>query len=141
MEAAAEFPDPHDGWLIARLRAMPRRRLEDLLMDRRLRDLDVTGLVDHLERLEAEVATLQAKLATDERPPGHVLFFPTPGGYAIVEADEQPPPIGQLLILDDGCFRVQRLGRSPFPLDHRPCLFLEAEGTEPQARMRVPVGS
>jgi hypothetical protein len=127
MEAAAEFHDPHDGWLITRLRGMPRRRLEDLLLDRRLRHLDIGGLVDHLERLEAEIATLQAKLTTDERPPGHVLFLPTPAGYAIIEADEQPPPIGQLLILDDGCFRVHRVGRSPFPRDRRPCLFLEAE--------------
>jgi hypothetical protein len=127
MEAAAEFHDPHDGWLIARLRGMPRRRLEDLLLDRRLRHLDVGGLVDHLERLEAEIATLQAKLATDARPPGHVLFLPTPTGYAIIEADEPPPPIGQLLLLDAGCFRVHRVGRSPFPLDRRPCLFLEAD--------------
>jgi hypothetical protein len=128
MEAAAEFHDPNDGWLIARLRALPRRRLEDLLLDRRLRHLDVGGLVDHLERLESEIATLRAQItAPDDRPPGHVLFLPTPAGYAIIEADEQPPPIGQLLILDDGCFRVQRVGRSPFPLDRRPCLFLEAD--------------
>jgi hypothetical protein len=128
MEAAAEFHDPHDGWLIARLRALPRRRLEDVLLDRRLRHLDVGGLVDHLERLETEIATLRAQMtATDDRPPGHVLFLPTPGGYAIVEADEQPPPAGQLLFLDDGCYRVQRVGRSPFPLDRRSCLFLEAE--------------
>jgi hypothetical protein len=128
MEAAAEFRDPNDGWLIARLRTVPRRRLEDLLLDRRLRHLDVGGLVDHLERLESEIATLRAQMpAPDDRPPGHVLFLPTPAGYAIIEADEQPPPIGQLLILDNGCFRVQRVGRSPFPRDRRPCLFLEAE--------------
>jgi hypothetical protein len=133
MEAAAEFHDPHDGWLIARLRALPRRRLDDLLLDRRLRHLDVGGLVDHLERLEAEIAALRAQMpSADERPPGHVLFLPTPAGYAIIEADEQPPPIGQLLILDDGCFRVHRVGRSPFPLDRRPCLFLEAEPSTPR---------
>jgi hypothetical protein len=126
MEAANAHPD--DGWLIARLRALPRRRLDDLLLDRRLRHLDVGGLVDHLERLEAEIATLRTQItAPDLRPPGHVLFLPTPAGYAIIEADEPPPPTGQLLILDDGCFRVQRVGRSPFPLDRRPCLFLEAE--------------
>jgi hypothetical protein len=137
MEAAAEFHDPHDGWLIARLRALPRRRLEDLLLDRRLRHLDVGRLVDHLERLEAEIAMLRAQMnATDERPSGHVLFLPTPGGYAIIEADEQPPPTGQLLFLNDGCFRVQRVGRSPFPLDRRPCLFLEAETSEPNRRAR-----
>jgi hypothetical protein len=132
MEAAADFHDPPDGWLIARLRGLPRKRLEDLLLDRRLRHLDVGGLIDHLERLEVEIATLRAQMAPDARPPGHVLFLPTPAGYAIVEADEQPPPIGQLLILDDGCFRVQRVGRSPFPHDRRPCLFLEAEPALPR---------
>jgi hypothetical protein len=130
MEAAAEFHDPHDGWLIARLRGLPRRRLDDLLLDRRLRHLDLAGLIDHLERLEAEIASLRAHMtAAVERPSGHVLFLPTPDGYAIVESDADPPPTGQLLLLDDGCFRVQRVGRSPFPLDRRPCLFLEAENT------------
>lgn len=136
MEAAAGFDDPNDGWLIAHLRALPRRRLEGLLLDRRLRHLDVSGLVDHLERLEHEIAALQEALAvTDARAPGHVLFLPTPDGYAIVEADEPPPPVDQLLILDEGCFRVQRIGRSPFPHDRRPCLFLEAHflGTQPRA--------
>ena len=128
MEAAAGFHDPNDGWLIAHLRALPRRRLENLLLDRRLRHLDVGGLVDHLERLEHEIAQLQATLtAAEQRPAGHVLFLPTPEGYAIIEADEPPPPVDQLLLLAEGCFRVQRIGRSPFPLDRRPCLFLEAE--------------
>jgi hypothetical protein len=116
------------GWFIAQLRARPRRRrLEDLLLDRRLRGLDLRALADHLDTLEAEVADLTAQLSRGERerPPGHVLFVPTPAGYALVEANEPPPPVGQLLLLEDGCFRVQRVGRSPFPRDGRPCLFLE----------------
>jgi hypothetical protein len=77
--------DTADSWLIGRLRGLPRRRrLEELLLERRLRTRDLTALVDQLDALE-------------------------------------------LLLLDDGCFRVQRGGRSPFPLDQRPCLFLEAE--------------
>jgi len=118
-----------DGWFIAHLRGLPRRRrLEELLLDRRLRGLDVRALADHLDRLDTEVAGLEERLKSGEpeRPPGHVLFLPTPAGYAVVEADEPPPPVGQLLLLDDGCFRVQRVGRSPFPRDRRPCLFLEA---------------
>ncbi|MGZ8717045.1 MAG: hypothetical protein ACXWYO_08045 [Gaiellaceae bacterium] len=118
-----------DGWLIAHLRALPRRRrLEELLLDRRLRGLDVNALADHLDRLETEVADLRERLENrePERPPGHVLFLPTPAGYAVVEADEPPPPVGRLLLLEDGCFRVLRVGRSPFPRDRRPCLFLEA---------------
>ena len=122
MEAAA------DGWFIAHLRARPRRhRLEELLLDRRLRGLDVHALADHLDKLETEVAELKERLsrAVRERAPGHVLFLPTPAGYVVVEADQPPPPVGQLLLLDDGCFRVQRIGHSPFPHDRRPCAFLE----------------
>jgi hypothetical protein len=123
MEAAA------DGWLIAHLRARPRRhRIEELLLDRRLRGLDIHALADHLDRLESEVAELTARLSRVEepgRPPGHVLFLPTPAGYVVVEAAEPPPPVGQLLLVEDGWFSVQRLGRSPFPRDRRPCVFLE----------------
>ncbi len=123
MEAAAE------GWLIAQLRGLPRRRrLEEHLLDRRLRGLDVRELADHLERLEAEVAELTAQLAEraePQGPPGHVLFFATPDGWEAVEAAESPPPVGQLLMLEGRWFRVQRVGRSPFPHDRRPCVFLE----------------
>ena len=117
-----------DGWLIAHLRGRPRRhRLEELVLDRRLRGLDVHALADHVDQLEAEVAHLTERLSESvrERPPGHVLFLPTPAGYAVIEACEPPPPAGQLLMLGDGWFRVQRVGRSPFPRDRRPCLFLE----------------
>jgi hypothetical protein len=119
-----------DSWFISHLRGLPRRhRLEEHLLDRRLRGLDVQGLVAHLDRLEDEVAELKARLgrAERERAPGHVLFHATPDGYVVVEAAEPPPPVGQLLLLEDGCFRVHRVGRSPFPRDRRPCLFLEAE--------------
>jgi hypothetical protein len=119
-----------DNWFIAQLRVLPhRRRLEELLLDRRLRELDVKSLADHLDKLEAEIAELTARLEGEEpeRPPGHVLFFATPAGYEVVETDETPPRVGQLLMLENRWFRVQRIGRSPFPGDGRPCLFLEAE--------------
>jgi|SRR5665213_2868904 len=123
MEAAA------DGWFITHLRGRPRRhRLEELLLDRRLRGLDIHALADHLDKLEAEVVELKERLSAVDEPgsaPGHVLFVPTPAGYVVVEADEPPPPVGQVLIREDGCFRVQRIGRSPFPRDRRPCAFLE----------------
>jgi len=104
-----------------------KQRLEELLLDRRLRGLDVHALADHLDKLETEVAELKEGLsrAVRERAPGHVLFLPTPAGYVVVEADEPPPPVGQVLFLEDRCFRVQRIGRSPFPNDRRPCAFLE----------------
>src|SRR5216117_3691035 len=50
--------DTADSWFIQRLRTLPRRRrLEDILLDRRLRELDVSSLVDHIARLEAELAS------------------------------------------------------------------------------------
>jgi len=120
-----------DSWLIAHLRARPRRRrFEELLFDRRVHALEIDTLVDHVAQLEDEVAELVARLAgssESERPPGHVLFLPTPTGYEVVEAEDAPPPVGQLLLLEHGCFRVARFGRSPFPRDRRPCLYLEAE--------------
>lgn len=120
-----------DNWLIGHLRGLPRRRrLEEILFDRRARSLDIDSLVEHISQLEDEVAELVDRLARGappSRPPGHVLFLATPDGYEVIEADDDPPPIGQLLLLEHGCFRVQRAGRSPFPRDRRVCLFLEAE--------------
>ncbi len=119
-----------DNWFITHARGLPRRRrFEDLLFDRKLRALDIKALVDHVDQLENEIAALTMRLARAEpqRPPGHVLFFPTPDGYELAEADEPPPPVGRVLLLEHGCFRVQRIGRSPFPNDRRPCAFLEAQ--------------
>jgi hypothetical protein len=99
------------------------------MLDRRLRGLDVQELAEHLNKLETEVAELRERLRheePEELPPGHVLFLPTPDGYAIVEADDPPPPASRLVLIDDRWFRVLRIGRSPFPRDRRPCLFLES---------------
>jgi hypothetical protein len=120
-----------DNWFIGHLRGRPRRRrLEEILFDRRARSLDIESLVEHISQLEDEVAELVARLARGAqpaRPPGHVLFLPTADGYEVIEADDDPPHVGQLILLEHGCFRVQRAGRSPFPRDRRVCLFLEAE--------------
>ena len=119
-----------DSWFITHARGLPRRRrFEDLLFDRKLRALDIKAIVEHVDRLEGEIAALTARLARaePERPDGHVLFFPTPEGYQVAESDGPPPLVGQVLLLERGCFRVQRAGRSPFPRDRRPCVFLEAE--------------
>jgi hypothetical protein len=123
---AAEHPD--DNWSIARHRRRPGRPLERVLLHTQPREPDVRQLTARLARLEAQTAELQRSLITAAHEPvGHLLFLPTPTGYAIVEADEPPPPAEQLLILDHGCYRVQRVGRSPLPNDSRPCLYLEGE--------------
>jgi hypothetical protein len=123
---AAEHPD--DNWSIARQRRRPGRPLERVLLHTQPSEPDSHRLAARLARLEAQTAELQHRLITvAEECGGHLLFLPTPDGYAIVEADEPPPPAGQLLILDHGCYRVQRIGRSPFPNDRRPCLYLERD--------------
>lgn len=92
------------------------------------REPDVRQLAARLARLEAQTAELQRGHVTAEHESvGHLLFLPTPDGYAIIEADEPPPPAGQVLILEHGCYQVQRVGRSPLPNDRRPCLYLERD--------------
>lgn len=123
---AAEHPD--DNWSIVRQRRRPARPLERVLLHAQPREPDVRQLTARLARLETQTAELQRRLITAEQEPvGRLLSLPTPNGYAIVEADEPPPPAEQLTILDHGCYRVERVGRSPLPNDSRPCLYLERE--------------
>jgi hypothetical protein len=123
---AAEHPD--DNWSIARQRRRPGRPLERVLLHAQPREPDVRQLNARLARLEKQTAELQqSRITTEYEPAGHLLFLPTPDGYAIIEADEPPPPVGQMLILDHGCYQVQRVGRSPLPNDHRTCLYLERD--------------
>jgi hypothetical protein len=62
-----------------------------------------------------------------KEPGGYVLFVAAPTGFSIVECDDEAPPPDQLLLLDDGVYRVVSVRRSPFPGDRRPCLVLEPE--------------
>ena len=54
-------------------------------------------------------------------------FAPTPEGYRLVEIPGVPPEIGSAITLDscDGQLVVTRYGRSPLPLDGRPCAYLD----------------
>jgi hypothetical protein len=126
MEAAERPVDPGDDWSIARTRAQSRRPLERLLLAADPRDRAVSLLQARLTKLEAQTARLQESL-TEESASGHLLFLPALDGYAIVEAAEPPPASTQLLILNEGCYRICRVGRSPLPNDKRPCLYLERE--------------
>src|SRR5260370_19323977 len=112
-----------DNWFITHARGLPRRRrFEDLLFDRKLRALDIKALVDHVDQLEDEIAALTMRLARAEpgRPPGHVLFFPTPDRYELAEADDPPPPCRRVLLLEPGSLRVQRIRPAPSPHYRRP---------------------
>jgi hypothetical protein len=112
-----------DSWLIGRLRDTGRAsRLGELL-------LDESSVAARIEALEDMVLALQARLDEEigrVRPAvtGHVLFRPTHHGYDVVELDAPPPELGQPVIVDGRRYHVERVGRSPFPADRRPCLYL-----------------
>ena len=83
-----------------------------------------------IERLGAAVVEADARMA-DQVPvseeEGCVAFAPTPEGYRLIEIPGPPPEIGSSVELDgcDGRLVVTRYGRSPLPLDGRPCAYLD----------------
>lgn len=56
---------------------------------------------------------------------GYLLFVWKATGYELRQADGEPPPVGTTVELDDGRFFISRIGTSPFPLDRRPCAYLQ----------------
>jgi hypothetical protein len=83
-----------------------------------------------IERLGAAVVEADARMA-DQIPvseaEGCVAFAPTPDGYRLVEIPGPPPEIGSEVMLEicEGALVVTRYGRSPLPLDGRPCAYLD----------------
>jgi hypothetical protein len=91
-----------------------------------------TGLRSELERRAAEPAAPSLHLvetpahhpAPVEPDPGHVLMVQRPGGYALVDRAGAAPVPGTVLELpEEGAFRVETVGRSPYPGDPRRCAF------------------
>jgi hypothetical protein len=65
---------------------------------------------------------------SDQRRAGcHLLFVSTSRGYALVELEGPPPPLGQAIEVPEqqGSFVVAKLGPSPLPNDWRICAYLE----------------
>ena len=83
-----------------------------------------------IERLGAAVVEADARMA-DQIPvseaEGCVAFAPTASGYRLVELPGSPPEVGSTVELEvcDGPLVVTRYGRSPLPLDSRPCAYLD----------------
>ncbi len=83
-----------------------------------------------IERLGAAVVEADARMA-DQIPvaeaEGCVAFAPTAAGYRLVELPGNPPEVGSTVELEgcDGPLVVTRYGRSPLPLDNRPCAYLD----------------
>jgi chromosome segregation ATPase len=83
-----------------------------------------------IERLGAAVVEADARMA-DQIPvsevEGYVAFAPTSEGYRLVQVPGRPPELGATVEIDgiDGPLVVTRFGRSPLPLDSRPCAYLD----------------
>jgi hypothetical protein len=59
----------------------------------------------------------------------HLLFMSTSGGYALVEREGPPPPLGRGIEMPEQAvsYLVTKLGPSPLPNDPRICAYLEAD--------------
>ena len=122
-----------DGWLIGELRRHARPpRVDDLILE----ETAVSKLVCRVDTAERELAELRSRLQRAERrldgtsvhhAVAHTRFVPSVEGYDIVESEGPPPRAGDSVTLGDGRFRVLRVGRSPFPFDRRPCVYLVPE--------------
>jgi len=57
----------------------------------------------------------------------HLLFISTSGGYALVEREGPPPPVGRGIEIPEQAvsFLVRKVGPSPLPNDPRTCAYLE----------------
>ena len=83
-----------------------------------------------IERLGAAVVEADARMA-DQIPvsevEGYVAFAPTSEGYRLVQVPGGSPELGATVEIEgiEGPLVVTRLGRSPLPLDSRPCAYLD----------------
>ncbi|MDX6398907.1 MAG: hypothetical protein QOJ43_2315 [Gaiellaceae bacterium] len=87
----------------------------------------VVSLLDEAPPPPSEQPVAEPQEAA-EAPAGHVLLLPTAAGYRLLARDGPPRARGDLVDLEEGRYRVVRLGPSPLPGDHRRCAFLEQEG-------------
>jgi hypothetical protein len=103
-----------------------------------------TGLRSELERRSAEpvarpplptvelvVTPVEAEPAREPEPdsepehePGYVLMAQLHDGYVLLDRQGPTPALGTVLeVPDRGTFRVEAVGRSPYPGDPRQCAF------------------
>jgi hypothetical protein len=89
---------------------------------------DAEGRLDALDaRLSSAPATPTVVSPPSTTPnDGHVLFVPSPEGYAFVERDGAAPAPGDTLHLEEGRYAVTKVVDSPMPDDGRPCAYLQS---------------
>jgi hypothetical protein len=118
--------------LFSRVAGQERREDIDELMQ------ELREVAEALHRAERKLAAIEAMDGLDaeavRRATTHVRLLARPAGYALVEADEPPPEIGEVLEYEGEQFAVECLRPSPFPGDRRRCAvlgWLGARDSEP----------
>jgi hypothetical protein len=105
-------------------RAADHERREDI--DELMQEL--REVADALGRAERKLAAIEAMDGLDtaaiRRATTHVRLLCRPTGYAVTEADEPPPVVGDVVELEDQLYVTECFRQSPFPGDGRRCAVL-----------------
>jgi hypothetical protein len=112
--------------LFSRVSGNERREDIDELMQE-LRDV-----ADALYRAERKLAAIEEMDGLDvvavKRATTHVRMLCRTDGYVVIDADEPPPALGELLEVDGTPYVVDCFRSSPFPGDRRRCAVLVSIG-------------
>jgi hypothetical protein len=110
-----------------RQRAQSRRLIERVRRrDRRISELSQPERVEPTPPDEALLVQREADAAR-----GHLLYAQLADRYVLLECAGEPPPPGmrielrELAELAGVVLQVERIGRSPFPDDSRPCAYVQ----------------
>jgi hypothetical protein len=94
-------------------------------------DDELHELADQVGRLERKLEAVMhtASLGPDavRAAISHTRLLCTPSGYRIIELDDPPPAVGDVVEHDGSTFTVWRVGPSSFPDDPRRCAVLMPE--------------
>jgi hypothetical protein len=86
------------------------------------------AVATRLDELEAKLRAIEADPAIDDAAiraaTTHACLVCTSGGYALLEIDAPPPPVGTTVEHDGIEYTVWRLSSSPLPDDRRRCAVL-----------------
>jgi hypothetical protein len=89
---------------------------------------ELREVAEQLRRAGRKLAAIEAIEGIDaaaiRTATTHVRLFCCPSGYALEEADEPPPLLGEHMDVDGEAFVVERLAPSPLPDDPRRCAVL-----------------
>lgn len=89
---------------------------------------ELRDVAEALHRAERKLAAIEAMDGLDagavRRATTHVRMLSRPSGYAVIEADEPPPVLGETLDHEGETFAVEGFRQSPFPGDGRRCAVL-----------------